>query len=117
MEFTDLGKHCSLCNRQDYLPFNCEKCKKYFCKEHWDLHDCDKKTIKYKNIKCPLCYKKFILGENEDENIYISKHFDSSCSYFKEKCNFNKCKEYNYLIECNICKKKYCIKHRHHKCY
>ena len=94
MDFSDLGKHCYYCNRQDYLPFQCDCCNKYFCKEHWKEHNCKKKVIKYKNIKCPLCFKKFILEESEDENNYISKHFDVSCSYFKEKCCFKKCKEF-----------------------
>ena len=116
MDFSDLGKHCYYCNRQDYLPFQCDCCNKYFCKEHWKEHNCKKKEIKYKDIKCPLCFKKFILEESEDENNYISKHFDVSCSYFKEKCCFKKCKEYNYLNECIKCKKKYCISHRHHEC-
>lgn len=116
MEFSDLGKRCHYCNRQDYLPFQCDSCNNYFCKEHWKCHNCNQKKKEYKNIKCPLCFKKFILEENEDENNYISKHFDNSCSYFKEKCSFKKCKECNYLTECKKCKKKYCISHRHHEC-
>ena len=116
MEFSDLGKSCHYCNRQDYLPFQCDSCNNYFCKEHWKCHNCNQKKKEYKNIKCPLCFKKFILEENEDENNYISKHFDNSCSYFKEKCSFKECKECNYLTECKKCKKKYCISHRHHEC-
>ena len=50
MEFTDLGKHCDFCNKQDYLPFNCDKCKKYFCKEHWKQHNCKKKEASKEDL-------------------------------------------------------------------
>ena len=116
MEFSDLGKHCKFCNRQDFLPFRCNECQNYFCKDHWKDHNCCVKKTIYKNIKCPLCFKKFIIEDNQNEDEYISKHMDNTCSYFKEKCCFKKCKEYNYLNECSKCNKKFCIIHRHHGC-
>ena len=116
MEFADLGKHCHYCNFQDYLPFHCDKCKNYYCKEHWKSHNCQTPKQEFKSIKCPLCNKKFLLEEKEDENNYIENHFTKDCSYFKEKCSYHKCKEYKYLNSCSKCNKKYCISHRHHGC-
>ena len=41
MEFYDLGQHCFFCKQQDYLPFKCINCKKFFCKEHKNAHECN----------------------------------------------------------------------------
>jgi predicted nucleic acid binding AN1-type Zn finger protein len=53
MEFSDLGKMCNFCNRQDYLPIKCDNCHKFFCSEHssMDSHKCQdiKKKKKGKN--------------------------------------------------------------------
>lgn len=39
-----IGEHCTFgqCNRLDFLPVRCEKCKRVFCKEHYSLiaHKC-----------------------------------------------------------------------------
>lgn len=44
MEFCDLGKHCKLCFRQDYLPFQCKFCREFYCLEHRMIgdHNCPK---------------------------------------------------------------------------
>ena len=62
MEFSDLGKHCRFCNRQDFLPFKCNDCHNYFCKEHWKDHNCVTKKM------CP---------ENFKRNISLFKIFGS----------------------------------------
>lgn len=57
MEFSDLGKICYFCNRQDYLPIKCDNCYKFFCSEHSSIssHNCPnvkkKKKIKKKKKK------------------------------------------------------------------
>lgn len=117
MEFDHVGKRCCECNFQDFLPFYCNMCNKYYCKEHRKDHICIKKNSqKYKTINCPMCFKDFILEEDEDENNYILKHFENNCSAFKEKCSFTNCNNHQYLLKCSKCNKKYCIKHRHHSC-
>jgi len=44
MEFENLGGKCQLsyCKLKDFLPFECDKCKKTFCLEHkeYEKHDC-----------------------------------------------------------------------------
>ncbi|QPG72937.1 hypothetical protein FOA43_000241 [Brettanomyces nanus] len=39
----DIGKHCSVCHRLDFLPFTCPKCHMSFCGEHradFNSHKC-----------------------------------------------------------------------------
>lgn len=96
----DIGKHCCLknCKKLDYLPFMCEKCNLYFCLEHKDpeLHDC-------KNVKVLNKQKK-----NRLKNEIIKQ----------DKCFFKNCKK-NTFHFCKLCKKNFCIEHRHqeiHNC-
>ena len=117
MEFDYVGKRCYKCNFQDFLPFKCNSCSNYFCKNHKNDHECIEIKKKFKSVNCPMCFKKFIIEENEEENNYILKHFEENCSAFKEKCSFKNCNNHQYLIKCSKCNKKYCISHRHHNCY
>jgi len=55
MEFCDVGKHCKLCFRQDYLPFQCKYCREFYCLEHRMIRD--HHCLQYKSLQCIL-YKK-----------------------------------------------------------
>ncbi len=117
MDFINVGKRCYKCYKLDFLPFECNMCGYNYCQNHRRDHECiETSKITYKNITCPFCFKKFILEENEDENVYINKHFNGTCSHFKEKCQKANCKEYKYLQYCSKCDKKFCLTHRHHDC-
>lgn len=92
MEFSDLGKQCALCRQLDFLPFQCNDCKKYFCLEHRtkNSHNCPQKK------SSPVIPK----------TIKKSKMFS---------CNAKKCKTKSYApMICIDCKKEFCIRHRHH---
>ena len=100
MEFSHVGKHCSLkfCNLRDFLPYTCNYCSAVFCHEHFrpDSHKCKpykklQKKYKYK-IKKKLKTKKF------------------------KRCFYKKCKEklYNPKI-CTTCNNYFCISHRFHE--
>jgi predicted nucleic acid binding AN1-type Zn finger protein len=94
MEFSDLGAHCFKCNKQDYLPFKCNKCFKFFCLEHksFDSHNCS-------SINSPDL---FIPKKKVKKNI---------CHI----CNKNEIIE----LKCKVCNKVTCITHRHsddHNC-
>ena len=61
MEFGNIGYHCSfsLCKQQDFLPFECDGCKKIFCTDHAraDDHKCSLPSD-YDSIHviiCPIC--------------------------------------------------------------
>ena len=94
MEFSDLGARCSMkeCNQQDYLPFKCNLCNKFYCLNHksYDQHNCieynaksnnrinEKNIIKKKINRCHVCNKKDL--------------FELKCS----KCNKYICLEHRY---------------------
>lgn len=87
MEFSNLGKHCFICRQQDFLPFFCNFCEKYYCLEHRN-HDCNipskniPKKSKPKNLnRCQQCRKKVLVP-----------------------------------IICQTCQRKSCIQHRFHDC-
>jgi len=98
MEFSDLGKHCSDCKRQDFLPFYCKKCEKYYCSDHRTHHECAIQTVQTPVKKSSKKYKKKI----------------------ELKCNLCKKHLKSYLaFKCKNCKKTFCIEHRYldiHNC-
>jgi hypothetical protein len=91
MEFSDVGEHCSdlTCKRQDYLPFKCEECNKYYCLDH-RVHGCI----------------------NKDDNVVTEL-----VKYDMPKCSQKRCNKY-ILVDniCNNCHKNHCINHRFHNC-
>lgn len=134
MEFPDLGHHCNLaaCNRLDFLPMKCSGCKKLFCNDHlsYSLHNCP--TAHTRDVQvpvCPLCDKPIPVNRNELPDIKMSQHIDSDCQSdpAKEKrkaytnaCSVRKCKKKELVpVNCNTCRKNFCLKHRHptdHEC-
>jgi len=90
MEFSDLGKHCELCRQLDYLPIQCNLCKKFYCKLHssYSNHNCikfEKKKKKKKNNK----------------------------SIYNYNCTYLNCKKKEIIkFECKFCRKNFCINHR-----
>ena len=90
MEFSDLGKHCEICNKTDFLPFEYKCCNKFYCLEHRNQHNCKytenniiKKDKKKKKYKCKECREKYI------------KFLLQKCS----KCEYKFC--YKHIKECN----------------
>ena len=95
MEFCNLGKHCHFCNQRDYLPFKCDDCKYYFCKDHRQRNDhkCKQKIKKLKKnkkkkTKCQKCKR------------MITYPLSSQCSL----CYLNYC-ETHRLPEYHVCDK------------
>jgi hypothetical protein len=117
----------------------CPFCQKVFCKIHFPLshivqqddkkpldagHTCtqahlfqDKRTL-----VCPLCQQIIPMGSQvTNPNVAVNLHISKGCP--KESstpsssqfhlCSLNKCgKKELVLIECEVCLKKFCIKHR-----
>ncbi|ANB12718.1 Cuz1p [Sugiyamaella lignohabitans] len=44
----DVGEHCALCNKIDFLPFKCHECEKTYCNEHRKVQDHDCVPVKTK---------------------------------------------------------------------
>lgn len=90
MEFSDMGEHCSdtACRKQDYLPFKCDICNKYYCLDHRN-HGCEEKSnvvVEKTKVDIPVCSRKRCTVHILVDNI------------------------------CDQCNKNYCIRHRFHGC-
>ena len=129
MELEKKGKHCQVCKQLDYLPFQCNDCKMYYCSEHIRTHNnciSNKDTIK-NYIVCPLNKCKIHIDiNNANDSVYINNKMDqhivgNECHTKKStlyKCKFCKVVS-NVNIKCNQCGKQCCMKHRYpdtHKC-
>lgn len=137
MELPHIGENCALkeCNRLDFLPVKCDACAGIFCLEHYQYenHSCQK--AKSKNVQvpiCPLCSEPVASRANQLPDLAVSQHIDQYCKRNEliknrikpktdlQSCSFKSCRQKDLIyLECNDCKSKYCIKHRHptdHQC-
>ncbi|CAK7322754.1 unnamed protein product [Dovyalis caffra] len=124
--FPDLGRHCqhSECKQLDFLPFNCDSCRKVFCLEHrsYKSHDCPKPYQKSRKVVvCEICSASIeTTGRDEDdERVILEKHEKSAdCDPKKKKkptCGVKRCKEilsFSNTCTCKTCHLKVCLKHR-----
>ena len=111
----DIGKHCSECRQLDFCPTQCDKCKKFFCSQHYSLSNHNCIEIKEKKVKCPLCKKLFTLHKDEDPNIKINNHITNSCriTHPSKLCSKKKCKKKCLeSVKCFRCNKNFCLEHR-----
>lgn len=98
MELPHIGLTCSVCNRNDYLPFKCTSCAKVVCIDHRANHGAD----------CPLTQTSFVA-----EPKAVSESL-------KQACNF--CRKITLKLElsrCQHCPGNHCLYHRHqvqHEC-
>ena len=84
MEFAHLGKSCSLCNTQDFLPFTCDSCYSVFCLEHrsYIAHKCTKSIGKdHKVVSCPLCSQSIHFFDDGSASVHeiFDKHLRLEC--------------------------------------
>ncbi|KAJ4961365.1 hypothetical protein NE237_021275 [Protea cynaroides] len=124
--FPDLGRHCQHedCHQLDFLPFECDGCRKVFCSEHrsYRSHECPKSDHKSRKVVvCEICSVSIeTTGSNEeDEKVVLEKHERSGdCDPSKKKkpkCPVKRCKEtltFSNTNTCRICQQKVCLKHR-----
>ncbi|XP_069679014.1 AN1-type zinc finger protein 1-like [Periplaneta americana] len=95
MELPELGKRCAVleCKQLDFLPFICTHCQIIFCKEHYmpDKHACIQDT-----------------AESNKEVTEPVKQYS---------CNHEGCSTLNPVeMCCPVCKRHFCLQHRHHGC-
>jgi len=105
----DIGAYCSYteCNREDFLPFECKFCKKFYCLDHRqpDNHFCKKqnqqlkKRLNIKKFPCIVCKKNtqtFSPCKFCNKNVCLTHRFQDvhPCLQKKERkwwnCWFNK---------------------------
>lgn len=125
MEFPDLGRHCSeeSCYQLDFLPFECDGCKKVFCLEHrtYKAHSCANENHKdVRVLICTVCKKSVRAVFGESSEVTMKKHSQSSsCDpssvVRKPKCPVRGCKElltFSNKYSCDSCRKVVCLRHR-----
>ncbi len=116
----DVGEHCSICNRIDFLPFTCSECKLFFCKDHFKSfeHKCivikqSSKFIKKSiidNNKCIECGKKLYVTKCKDCNsITCMDHRFSDQHKCVKEVNNNKVSNCVKEVNNKIKKKSNCI--------
>jgi len=131
MEFPNLGKHCSdrSCQRLEFLPYTCERCKRVFCQDHRKFvdHNCPIQVDRVVPV-CPLCAQIIPLLPGEDANEKVARHMDAGCRPEKSvvpilddhACSMPRCKEKEHQkCICQLCNKNFCYKHKHpmdHEC-
>jgi len=100
-----IGHHCeySSCKQLDFLPFKCEYCNNYFCKNHAfpNDHEC-------------LPYYDFLNSYVIDGKI-PNKQFHKNCS--KPSCKISGISNINTCLKCG---NNYCLDHRFpelHHCF
>ena len=104
MEFTNIGCHCQLpeCGKHDFLPFQCDLCKKSYCLEHKD----------YNSHICPN-YQDPSSNNNQLPKKKKRKIVKYQC------CQENCLKNNQVPINCLKCDRNYCMTHRYaesHNC-
>jgi predicted nucleic acid binding AN1-type Zn finger protein len=120
MEFAELGTHCSVlnCRQQDFLPFECDACRKVYCRDHRSYmeHRCGDVPMGEEVVKCPACSRGITKLPGVDINLTISQHMDSPECAKEEVAKCPKCSVKLTGINsvtCKKCKQKVCIAHRY----
>ncbi|XP_058450068.1 AN1-type zinc finger protein 2A [Malaya genurostris] len=130
MEFPSLGQHCSekFCNKLDFLPMKCDACGAIFCSDHfsYQTHSCPSAYKKDVQVPiCPLCSEPVPTARDVSPDVTVGAHIDQFCKSEKKKiytnrCTFKNCKKKELIpFSCTVCKRNYCLKHRHtadHEC-
>lgn len=119
MQFEDIGKHCTLCKRKDFLPFKCSGCSSYFCKDHIKPHICTQTNADTTVlIECPLCSQSFPASTTIDPNISWEQHYADSCVNAKLRCKQCNASMSEYkAFKCKYCANMFCGLHREkHMC-
>ncbi|XP_053682610.1 AN1-type zinc finger protein 2A [Sabethes cyaneus] len=130
MELPHLGEHCSekYCNKLDFLPMKCDACGSIYCSDHFSYraHSCPSAYKKDVQVPiCPLCSEPVPTPRDVSPDITVGAHIDQFCKSDKKKiytnrCSYKNCKKKELIpVSCTVCKRNYCLKHRHttdHEC-
>lgn len=117
-----VGKHCFACKCNDFLPFQCDGCKRFFCAEHREYghHDCPRPHAN-RNVTALVCSKcgesvRVEPGHDADES--LARHV-AACTEVPRarvpRCPVPGCKEKLTAVSsytCASCRTVVCMKHR-----
>ncbi|PHJ23377.1 an1 family zinc finger domain-containing protein [Cystoisospora suis] len=127
--FSDKGDVCSepLCGMRDFLPFNCNKCNKVFCVDHYapDKHNCSRILAGDRRVYvCPTCLEAVPMRNEEVEEAAARRHrpqcqpdkYEERRRQLKgSTCPIKGCRERLTEIttyQCKLCNQSVCLKHR-----
>ncbi|KAM3723052.1 AN1-type zinc finger protein 2B [Dirofilaria immitis] len=127
-EFPGFGRHCNFdgCNLLDFLPIQCDACKKDFCGSHfsYDAHCCQSSYKTDTQVPvCPLCSKPIPVTRGERPDKRVGDHIDSNCKsnpaialkgkIYTYHCSQRNCKKRELVsIKCGQCGRNFCLRHR-----
>jgi len=136
MEFSGIGKHCTLpqCNKRDFLPFSCDFCNCTYCNDHWtrDKHNCiqgDPTETTNVMPSCPVCNRFVFVPAGQSADQRVNLHINSQCKLYlletteaavrqrqheRLRCDHAGCKNKNNYetVRCKHCHQQYCLTHR-----
>jgi hypothetical protein len=95
MELPELGKRCALleCKQLDFLPFRCAHCELIFCKDH------------------------YMIGKHTCTHESTASGIEAVEPIKQYHCTYDDCSTLSSVeMCCQVCKKHFCLQHRHHGC-
>ena len=121
-----VGKRCVVdyCAIIDFLPFQCQNCRKTYCADHVSSkeHTCKNKLVDNRTIKCLVCSSPIAIPNGEDPNIKVDLHIRNNCKKINsinvKQCQFCHTKT-SITTFCKECHLELCLAHRHimdHQC-
>eukprot|EP00474_Spongospora_subterranea_P011633 CRZ12091.1 hypothetical protein [Spongospora subterranea] len=127
MEFVNVGAHCAdqVCRQQDFIPFQCDGCHKWFCLHHrtYKSHHCPNALQKSLHIVlCPLCDQTFRVYHEQQPDAIVNEHIRmNGCQTHRRKvaikrkndrCRAKGCQASALTFKCQLCQKAVCVNHR-----
>ena len=114
------------CNREDFLPMQCQPCGKFFCKDHFSTHIAENPACQLKDrlvIPCPICEKNIVPAGILDDGSVDEQKANEFYQAHMSKCKGKKKKAARCPVEgCNKkipkipltckCGVNYCMDHR-----
>lgn len=106
----------------------CDACDKVFCSSHFSYtqHACPAAQKNDVQVPvCPLCGEPVPTPRGVPPDQTVGQHIDQFCKLdtkkiFTNKCTYKNCKKKELVpVMCTLCKKNFCLRHRHstdHEC-
>jgi AN1-type zinc finger protein 1 len=96
MDFDNIGKQCAFCKQRDFLPFQCDRCRLFYCLDHRTPD----------NHQCPVNHP--VISQKPSRNL-PSYH-----------CSVKDCRtKQSFQNICTRCGEHHCLRHRYpeeHNC-
>lgn len=120
----NVGCHCSNCSSLDFLPLQCQSCRKSFCQNCVDCeaHACPEHQTTSKAVPiCPLCGQAVPIRPGEPPDVRVECHIAEGCTrpknttraIFTHLCSVSNCARKEAVpCRCKGCALNFCLHHR-----